>query len=265
MTGVEIREMAGTDTTAVAHLLVSTTEEPLRPYLAYSQPGIDAYLAVLVGWPQLYPDHHLYVGTDDEARVVAFAELRSTGPTSCLLSYVCVAPPARGSGVAARLLSQHLVRRPEIATVELDVFTGNTPAVRLYRRLGFTQVRSARWWTRDLPAASPEAVGEFGEAGWDAAMAMLERYGFCRVSAQRQGRRLDLGLVSRTVIRVGDQEQFRDDDLLGALRFLLPETRQALLVDGPAAEPGPGLRGSRVLLESQRLRADAATVKANSP
>jgi RimJ/RimL family protein N-acetyltransferase len=253
--------MTRRDVPEVARLLGSSIEERLHPYIVYSQPRIDSYLTVMVDWPRMFPGLELYVARDGDGGLTGFAELRSTGPATCLLSYVCVAPAARRTGVATRLLLHHLVEHPELDTVELDVFAHNAPAGRLYERLGFVPVRTSFWRTRDLPDPAPAAAGEVVLPDWHMSAAMLATYGFCRFSVQRGGHPHALGLVSSAVLRVADRAAFADDRLLALVRHLLPETRQALLIDQAAGDPPPP---SALLLESRRLHAAATTVRANA-
>lgn len=56
------------------------------------------------------------------------------------LSRVVVAPHARGQGVAGpmlRLILNEAFARQAIGRVELNVYTWNTPAMRIYEKLGF--------------------------------------------------------------------------------------------------------------------------------
>jgi ribosomal protein S18 acetylase RimI-like enzyme len=62
-----------------------------------------------------------------------------------VLYQVWVAPEYRGRGVAHALLTRAIgwARERGAGAVELDVTAGDTPAVRLYRRLGFEAVGGA--------------------------------------------------------------------------------------------------------------------------
>jgi [ribosomal protein S18]-alanine N-acetyltransferase len=66
---------------------------------------------------------------------------------------IAVAPVARGHGVAAKLLRQHMdaLALARVKTLFLEVEEGNTPALRLYARKGFTEVsrRSAYYRKAD--------------------------------------------------------------------------------------------------------------------
>lgn len=79
---------------------------------------------------------------------------------------VGIAPAARGRGLAVPFLGEVLERvwaLPEIERVELNVYTFNAAAIRVYRRLGFTEEGVRR-----------RAV-KVGAERWDSAMYALLR------------------------------------------------------------------------------------------
>jgi ribosomal protein S18 acetylase RimI-like enzyme len=252
-----VRNMVEADTPAIARLIATSFDEPLRPYIIYCQPGTSAYLGVLANWPLAFPDHNLYVATSPEGTLLGFAEFRSIAPNGCLLSYICVAPAARGLGLAERLILQHLDRQSNIAYIELDVFSNNAAAIRLYDRLGFVTSSLTHWWRRELPVAASNGHRRLRVSDWHVSLATLERYGFCTMSVNHHGHEVQLGVTSQTVVRVTDHEQFGDDELLAGVRSLLPGTRSALLIDN--ALPGGRFRVEHVI-ESRRLHADFSTV-----
>lgn len=69
---------------------------------------------------------------------------------------VWVAPEFRGRGIAQALLERAVAwaRERGAAAVELDVTVGDTPAVRLYRRMGFVETGAA------VPMASRDGLLE---------------------------------------------------------------------------------------------------------
>jgi ribosomal protein S18 acetylase RimI-like enzyme len=73
------------------------------------------------------------------ARRVAHAELVRLEDDRFLLARVAVAPRERGRGLGATLLCQVIenVRALRIRRLELNVFSGNESALRLYRSAGF--------------------------------------------------------------------------------------------------------------------------------
>ncbi|QBE66456.1 GNAT family N-acetyltransferase [Pseudoduganella lutea] len=75
----------------------------------------------------------------DEPAGLAWAQYEAEAVT---LYQVWVAPEHRGRGIAQALLSRAIgwAREQGARAVELGVTTGDTPAVRLYRRLGFEEV-----------------------------------------------------------------------------------------------------------------------------
>lgn len=253
MSRLQIRLMQVADAEAVATLVRQSFAAPLHPFLVYCQPGLDAYLRVVLLHPALFPHHCLLVAEEREA-VVGFAEFRRLDEGRALLSYIAVDPDGRGRGIASRLMSVYVTslgRGQE--RLELDVFQDNVPALKLYERLGFEPVSESAWIVRELPTT----VGggdpvELADA--HGSLAALTAYGFCRLPVRHSGRVLDAGLVSREVLRVPDRPSFHDDDLLGAMARVMPELRRTLLI--APADPVPGRDDAGVLLRSSRLSAD---------
>ena len=73
---------------------------------------------------------------------------------------VAVAPAQRGRGVARQLLEVHLRRLASlgIRTVFLEVGEDNTPARRLYRRMGFGEVGRRKGYYADGPGPASAAL-----------------------------------------------------------------------------------------------------------
>lgn len=83
-----------------------------------------------------------------------------------LLSRVAIAPEARGLGLALpmlRLVVHEAFALAGIARVELNVYTWNQPAIRVYERLGFSMEGIRR------------SSARVGDARWDTAMMGLLR------------------------------------------------------------------------------------------
>lgn len=77
---------------------------------------------------------------DDRGRVVFKADLGAVSPHTCQVQGVWVHPRLRGNGVGTAAVAAVLRYALDLApTVSLYVNDFNTPAVRLYRRLGMTQ------------------------------------------------------------------------------------------------------------------------------
>ncbi len=241
------------DTAAL--LRVSFSSE-LHPYLPYCQPDAAEYLRVVVSTPAAYNEYALYAATNGRGDVVGMAEFRGLGEGNTLLSYLCVAPAARGTGLAEALLRHHLRAAPAINAVELDVFAHNAGAARLYDRLGFRDIAIRQWVRRAVPcAARPTTTKEFTLTDWHASYAAMERYGFCRISGEYAGRPFRLGLTSPTVIRVETVGEYDDDELLARVRSVAPDAGTAFLVSD-----GDTLPSSAPFLEVRRLRAHAAAI-----
>ncbi len=77
----------------------------------------------------------IVVGLDDDGRLAGFVTLdRESG----YLDQLCVAPEARGSGLAKALLDH--AKRLARGAIELDVNEANERACRFYQREGFASV-----------------------------------------------------------------------------------------------------------------------------
>lgn len=254
---MRVRSLVSADAASVARLVAASFDVNLHPYIAYCQQGLTHFLTVVAGTPAAFPDYHLYVVESSRCAIVGFAEFRSSRTSTCILSYICVSQEVRRQGLARRLIATHLQRVPAVTSVELDVFVDNLGAQHLYDSLGFSLIRTSRWRKRILPDPSPER-GSLRVSDWHISYASLKRYGFCMLSAEFRGRKLyGLGLPSPAVLRVGNREQFIDDQLMSSIRLVLPFIREVLLIDGDGVNP-PG--ASQQLLISRRLEAAAAMV-----
>lgn len=246
--------MVESDAAAVADLVATAFESRLHALIPYCAPRVRHYLAALAGRPTAFPDRYLSVVRPAAGEVSAFAEFRSVGDTTDLLSYICVAPHARGQRLAERLIRAHLARRPGVRNLQLDVFAHNAQARALYERLGFETVSATDWWTRDLPnpAATTADGTSLGVRDWHLPLASMHRYGFAMIDADWRGRPLRLGLPSSTVVRVPDRAAFGDDELLVAVRHLLPDLGHCLWF---GTDPEAHRTPARHVLTSLRLQA----------
>ncbi len=248
-----VEAMTAGDAGPVAALLTSCFAEDLHAYVAYCGADVANYLAVMAGCPPAHRDQHLLVARSVSHGVVGFAEFRSLGDGGELLSYVCIAPAARGQRLAERMVRSHLEQRAGARTLDLDVFAQNTVARRLYERVGLAAVSETEWWARDLAPAAEHAPdgGILRVRDWHLTAAALDRYGFGMMEAEWRGQSLRLGLPSRSVVRVSDPRWFADDALLAAAAVLVPTLEQCLMIGRPSEETAAT---SRRLLSSVRMR-----------
>lgn len=223
------RPLQAADIGAVVAMLRESFPSQLNPYLTYAQPGVRHLLGVQIAQPGCFPHKVRTVATGPDDVPVAFAELTLDLPARAFLSYVCVAPHARGKGVAAAMIEDFLRRHPGVTEMELDVFADNEPALRLYHRLGFTLRASATWARRDLPSAGEPVP----TPGLTTALAAFDRYGFCEVELHRPSGPVRVGRIGPDVLRCHGLAAFADDDLLATARAVLPGPTQALTVVGP--------------------------------
>ncbi|MBV8034523.1 GNAT family N-acetyltransferase [Roseateles sp.] len=174
-------------------------------------------------------------------------------------------PEARGSGAAAQLLQDFVVRgrAAGLAAMELEVFAQNERAVRLYRRHGFVERHVLQGWQRVAEAGGAQAPAAALAVGADAALAWLREAEACITdlplqfgadlvaalpagwTAWRQGRAqlvfsgdAEAGLVVRSLIDL-DPAQHDAEALLRGLLAAHPGVR----VSAPALQR-PDLGGA---------------------
>lgn len=204
--------------------------------------GVDRYLANLVAYPALQPDHELW-GAWDGDRLLGYAHCRALAG-SWHLNQIAVLPAAQGHGVG-RLLWGRFVqsgRERSCPLLSLDVETGNTLAIEWYRRQGLQ--KDGTTWRWELPLRQDRTSppnGQISLSGWEQAQAWQEMYGFSQFS-------LSCGEQTWTVGRLGDR-YFRIDRPLpeavsAALADLDPDRRLLLFTREPLADPSGQQLGS---------------------
>jgi len=221
-----IRASTTADMGEVAALVRASFAERLHPFMTYAQSGIAAFLGAITEHPLLFPGHRLLTCEDAGGRVTGFAEFRVDGQNG-LLSYICVAPAARRSGLAKRMIANFLSENSGLTRLDLDVFEENEPAIHLYEQLGFAGMDRSLWLTRHLPAPAEGNAQPVNPAG---ALAAYVRYGFCEMPVRYNARSHRLGRIGARTLRCFEAEDFGDEALLAAVRHLLPELDIALLI-----------------------------------
>ncbi len=102
-----------------------------------------------------------------QGALAAMASVLDWGHGTALLTMVGVAPGARGQGLARSLVAHVLsavFHDPAVERLELNVYTFNTAAIRIYDALGFVREGVRR------------SLARVGDERWDAAhYAMLRR------------------------------------------------------------------------------------------
>ena len=106
-----------------------------------------------------HPARRIWAG-ERHGTLAAVASVLDWGHGTALLTMVGIAPAARGQGLAAPLIGQVLkagFQDPAIERLELNVYTFNAAAIRLYEALGFVREGTRR------------SLARVGEERWDAA------------------------------------------------------------------------------------------------
>lgn len=106
---------------------------------------------------------HIFVGVD-RGQVLGTASVLLL-PNAGYIVGVVTDSAARGRGIATHLLEQtHLVaQRKGKPWLLLDVDSGNTTAIRMYRRLGYEERARFGWYVGPTPAASANLAGTVTE------------------------------------------------------------------------------------------------------
>ena len=123
--GIEIRFMRPSDADSVHSLIISSLDE-------YFSPEIPLYF--LNQWPR-----GSFVASDFAGNIVGYIAGASLSGGRVSVSLLCVEHSSRGRGIGSALLG-HLetsARMEGIRTIQLEVKTSNSQAIRFYERRGF--------------------------------------------------------------------------------------------------------------------------------
>jgi GNAT superfamily N-acetyltransferase len=194
--------------------------------MTYTQHGVTAFLEVELLHPRSFPDKSFLVSTDEDDRVIGFAEFRTNAKKVGFLSYVCVADHSRGLGVATSLIDHFVVSHQPLDRLELDVFDDNSSALRLYEKLGFVPHAQKAWLRRCL--SSPSTPLSIPQLHMPAAA--YAAYGFCELLVEWRGQDTRLGRIGTGVLRCFDLSSFSDDDLLASAQATFPSLTAALTI-----------------------------------
>lgn len=253
---MRLRAATTDDAGAVAELLTTAFPGRLAPYIPLMQPGAGRFLETVFAYAQFQPHRNDVVVVGDDANVLAYADFRTRADGTAFLYYICVAPAARGQGIAPRILVEYARRHTGTSRIELDVFADNALALSLYRRLGFVHSGGRTWWARTPPQDAPGGRATVTVDNIPVAVAMQDRYGFCQLEVSREGRTHGVGRIGST-LSYRTREDFEDDALLLALTEVIPPVKSCFLaLETDALAPGQG----EVLVESLRLQADPAQI-----
>jgi GNAT superfamily N-acetyltransferase len=146
----------------------------------YAAPGVDRYLASLVAFPEMQPEHQIWCAwrANELAGCAHFRLL----PDSWHLNNITVLPALQGLGIGRRLWSCFLetARRRRLSRISLHVESDNSLAIEWYRREGL-QVTGEVWrYEKNLPPGPgiPSKTCSFRLENWEQAEAWQTAYGF---------------------------------------------------------------------------------------
>lgn len=219
-----------TDDVNEVHALVSTSFEPkLRPYMTSAQPGAARFLDAFVRYGALRPDRCYRVARSAEGSLLGYADLRLTGESTSFLSYIAVAPEARGRGVAGAILDSFLAEHPDVSSMELDVFAQNVAARGLYEKRGFSSKNRTEWWVRKPPAPS-RVPAEWVLNNAADATAWANSFGFCEYQFDTGVSLRRFGQIGAETLKCYSARDFQDDGLLSAVTAIIPTIQRVLFV-----------------------------------
>jgi [ribosomal protein S18]-alanine N-acetyltransferase len=137
-----------------------TSPEELR---LWGGPALSFPPVVEKTWQEIdASDQNTFSLMNPKRDVVGFGQTLFREPNTVHLARIIVSPALRGEGIG-RILCQQLMRAGvlsyRVSAFTLNVYTDNTPAVKLYRSLGFTVVAQdteQNWFRMRLqPDAGP--------------------------------------------------------------------------------------------------------------
>ena len=123
--GVEIRPIRPSDMPAVNYLISTSLDE-------YFAPEIPSFF--MSQWPR-----GSFVAVDFMGNVIGYVAGSVLSGQRASVSLLCVSSARRGSGIGGALLERILssTRMEGITSIQLEVRTTNTSAIRFYERRGF--------------------------------------------------------------------------------------------------------------------------------
>jgi GNAT superfamily N-acetyltransferase len=148
-----------------------------------------------------------------------------------------VSPFARRQGIAERLMRAALdeARIRGVREVWLEVLVQNEPAIRLYEKLGFEDIRGVDVWILD----QGDAAEEMAEAGFDEALRRIQSLRLAREPWQRD----DETLARMRELEPAPQAYIAGDAALVVRRT--PQAASVLQIAGDAAGTGQLLAAQR--------------------
>lgn len=254
MSGVG-RPITANDVELVRQLVAESFDAEILPFMTFGQHGIARFLANSVRFPLL--DGRVERVVVDSSRksghLAAFADFRLPEPTLGFLSNVCVEPESRGERLTSRLIEDFVASHPELTRVELDMFSDNSTARKIYQSLGFETVRSTSWVARSI-GDQLEAADSIAIPGLPSSLAAWDEYGFCELEVLHNGRAFHLGLVGDK-LRSRSLRDLEDESLMDAVSAVFGHVQSAFAVIPADETPSP--QGSvHVMRSAERMALD---------
>lgn len=223
-----IRRLELDDISTVVQLIGDSFEARLRDFMVYTQHGIADFMEIPLRYPGSSPRQvSLVAETDaDDTRILGFGDFRKLDEKTGFLSYIAVNPEARGQGVATALIRAFTSQHPELAELQLDVFSDNRAAISLYEKLGFTKTSSTVWISREVsPAGQPVEIRSLASS-----LASHQRFGFCELNVVLPDEGVTIGRLGDSVLRCFGRASFENDELLSSLAQMFPGATRAFAI-----------------------------------
>lgn len=247
------RAAAQEDVEEIATLIWQSFAGRWAPYMIITQSGLVNYLRSILRNTAIDDGHEIRVAIEhNSSRVAGYADFRLLGDAVGHVSYVAVAPVARGQGVAQGLIDHLIASHPELTRIDLDVFEDNFPARQLYARNGFQEMQRTLWMRRAIPRPALTMTGadcRFKDEAY-------EHFGFCRLVSNWDGSEYEFGRIGPHVLNCITVDAFTDTSHLAAMRGTMPELREAMVIVATGSSPkvendgkliGASIRMSRLL------------------
>ena len=253
-----VRSARPADAAAIVGVIRSGFEQRILDLTIYGAAGVIDWVATHLCLPHDAAER-LYMLANEGPTAIGCVELTPRGD-HLFLSYVCVLPSHRRTGVGSVLLAAAVrdVRSRTQSTLRLDVFDGNSAGMAWYQGLGFQQTGTA--YLCDASDTLPEPKIAARVSGLPVANAAHEAFGFSEFQVETESGATSVGRLGDRWWRLATQsgtgmEVLDDHDLLSTLRELDPHRGLLIQLDSvtPQASVVQLLKIHRMEIEIDRL------------